>query len=440
MSKILTPNQVLGEIGEAAVRLRFLRIGFQFDVRSRLEAGIDGIAEVMDQGRPLARMIAVQVKSTATGQYASEDGKGFTYLLRSEDLAYWRPSNLPVIVVLYRQSDDTYYWKHVEGGAGPGERRLSFDKSLDVLDASSVNRLAQLTIPKAGFGYYVPPLGGGEDAIVNILPVSLPDEVFVATTPHTPAVAVTRLLEADEEARFDWAIKGGSFWSFSDPRRSSCRHIVDLDQVEAIETSHLAFHEDADERNNFAYLLQRTLGHQTRNDLAWNKERKFYYFRALAEKQSRIFRYQSAKNKAEAEVVNAVKSKVDPNRIDFVRHHGFVPRFDSLYDQWFLAINPTYHFTTNGFLPHSYPQALLAGKKRLDKSASLRGQLIMWHRLLTQDDPKDGDMFAQASEPRIAFAEPPVVSLPTQVPEDAWGSPRKADERGDDEFDLLRFA
>lgn len=51
MAKKITSNQLLGEIGETAVRLRFLNMGFQFDVRSRLEAGIDGIAEVMDQGK-----------------------------------------------------------------------------------------------------------------------------------------------------------------------------------------------------------------------------------------------------------------------------------------------------------------------------------------------------------------------------------------------------
>ena len=60
MLKKLTANQILGEIGENAVKGRFLNMGFQFDGRSRLEAGIDGIAEVMDKGRPLARMIAVQ--------------------------------------------------------------------------------------------------------------------------------------------------------------------------------------------------------------------------------------------------------------------------------------------------------------------------------------------------------------------------------------------
>ena len=94
MSKTITPNQLLGEIGEASVRLRFLNMGFQFDGRSRLEAGIDGIAEVMDKGKPLARMIAVQVKATGSSSYAAEDETSFSYLLRPDDLAYWQGSNL----------------------------------------------------------------------------------------------------------------------------------------------------------------------------------------------------------------------------------------------------------------------------------------------------------------------------------------------------------
>src|SRR4051812_30706713 len=168
MSKLLTPNQIIGEIGENAVRGRFLAMGFQFDGRSRLEAGVDGIAEVMENGRPMARMIAVQVKSTTDARYASETDQGFTYLLRPQDLEYWKGSNLPVIVVFYRRSDDSFYWKEVSRDADVAERRLQIDKALDVLDNSTVNRLAGLTVPKAGFGYYVPALGGGEEALVNI--------------------------------------------------------------------------------------------------------------------------------------------------------------------------------------------------------------------------------------------------------------------------------
>src|SRR5271168_3876596 len=111
MSKTITSSQLLGEIGETAVRLRFLKMGFQFDGRSRLEAGVDGIAEVMDKGKPLARMIAVQVKATESSRYASESDTGFSYLLRSDDLAYWQGSNLPIILVVYRKSDETFFWK-----------------------------------------------------------------------------------------------------------------------------------------------------------------------------------------------------------------------------------------------------------------------------------------------------------------------------------------
>ena len=432
MAKKITSNQLLGEIGEAAVRLRFLNIGFQFDGRSRLEAGVDGIAEVMDKGKPLARMIAVQVKATEAARYSSEDATGFSYLLRPDDLAYWRGSNLPIIIVLYRRSDETYFWKEV-GGALKEERRLQFDKQRDVLDANAIDRLAALTVPKAGFGYYVPPLGGGEEALVNILPVTLPNEIFVSSTPHSAKKATSILLDADELARFDWVIKGGTFWSFSDPRESVCKNIVDIDQVEAIDTKTIAFHEDRDEQNNFAFLLRMALDHQVRGDLNWNKDRKLYYFRALGENKPRSFAYTASKNKASAEVVNVAENKNDKSRVDFVRHHAFVPRFELLYDHWYLVINPTYFFTTNGFIPHSYPAALLAGKKRLDNSASLRGQVIMWHRFLSQSEQEASNLFAKSSsEPRLKFGEPPTLALATRVPEDVWGSQKKPAPDADD--------
>lgn len=438
MPKTITSSQLLGEIGEAAVRLRFLNMGFQFDGRSRLESGVDGIAEVMDRGKPLARMIAVQVKATESSRYSYEDETGFSYPLRPEDLEYWRPSNLPIILVLYRKSDETYFWKEVAVATKGEERGVKFDKERDVLDANAVDRLAALTVPKVGFGYYVPPLGGGEEALINILPLILPKEIFVSTTPHTAKKAASILLDGDEPPRFDWAIKDESFWSFCDPRTSVCKRIVDLDQVEAINTSVLAFHEDRDEQNNFAFLLRKTLDHQVRCDLSWNKDRKLYYFRALGENVPRIFTYEASKKKASTEVVNVAENKADKTQIDFVRHHAFVPRFERLYDQWYLVINPTYFFTINGFIPHSYPAALLAGKKRLDNSASLRGQVVMWHRFLSRTDREEHNLFAEASPPpRLKLGEPPTITLATRVPEDVWGSQKKSAPETDDAQERL---
>jgi hypothetical protein len=428
MSKTITPSQLLGEIGEAAVRLRFLTLGFQFDGRSRLEAGVDGIAEVMDNGKQLARMIAVQVKATETSRYVSENDASFTYLVRPDDLTYWRGSNLPVILVLYRKSDETYFWRQVD--AQPREeRRLAFDKAADVLDKNAVDRLAALTVPKAGFGYYVPPLGGGEEALVNILPITLPTDLYVAPTPHTPKRAAALLLGGDDKPRFDWIIKGETFWPFSDPRENVCRGLVDLDQVESVDTATLAFHEDQDERNTFAHLLRRAFDHQVYKDLGWNKDRKLFYFRAEAENKPRIFAYEASKKRTSTEVVNVFENRTDSSRVEFVRHHAFVPRFERLYDQWYLVINPTYFFTYNGFIPHSYPAGLLAGKKRLDNAASLRGQVIMWHRFLTEGERDAQKLFGEPSVQRaLRFGEPPAIELATRVPEDVWGAQKKAAE------------
>ena len=274
---------------------------------------------------------------------------------------------------------------------------------------------------------------------MNILPIKLPAEVFVSTTTHTVRQANSILLQDDEPARFDWVIKGSAFWSFHDPRTSVCRAIVDIDQVEAIDSAHLAFHDDVDERNTFAYLLRQTLDHQVRSELSWSKDRGLFYFRARAENTTRVFKYESSKKQTEADVVNAVESKREPTTIAFVRHHAFVPRFESFYDEWFLVVEPTYFFTTNGFTPHTYPDALLAGKKRLDKSASLRGQVIMWHRFLASLEPKTGDLFATTTfDPRISFGPSPIVELATRVPDDVWGTHKK--DEAEDEPDLLRLA
>lgn len=429
MAKKITASQIIGEIGESEVRSRFLTLGFQFDGRSGLEAGIDGIAEVMAQGEPMAKMIAVQIKSTASATYQSEDETSFSYLIRPQDLAYWKGSNLPVIVVFYRQSDHSFYWKEVGRSGLQGERRLIIDKQVDVLDNSTVNKLAALTVPKSGLGYFVPPTGGGEDAIVNILPIELPNEMFLASTPYDHSKAIV-VLHDGGAPRFDWVINGGTFWSFHDPRTTSCSDIVDLDQVEAIATSDLAFHEDIDEQNKFSSLLRRTLQHQTQRDLAWSKDGKALYFRAPDRNVSRRFIYEATKKGTGSEVVSVFMDK-DGSRVSFVRHHAFVPRFEILGDEWFLIVTPTYHFTTNGFYPHPFAAPLLSGKKRLDKSAALRGQVIMWHRLLTQGDREAAlqaaDLFgaADAEEPVLKFGHPPLVHLDIRVPEDGWGGGKK---------------
>ena len=95
-------------------------------------------------------------------------------------------------------------------------------------------------------------------------------------------------------------------------------------------------------------------------------------------------------------------------------------------------IEPTYFFTHDGMHPHTAPDALLSGKKRMDNSSAIRGQVIMWHRFLQSIESKATDLFAAPFvEPWLTFGEPPMVQLPTRVPEDVWRTKAKlAGEEG----------
>ena len=110
MSKTVTDNQRNGELGETKVKARVLELGHVFDGRGRLETGIDGTIEFRDPatGRMTGRTVAVQVKTRVDRTYDGETETGFRYLMRPEDVAYWRQSSLPVVLVLLRLSDNSF--------------------------------------------------------------------------------------------------------------------------------------------------------------------------------------------------------------------------------------------------------------------------------------------------------------------------------------------
>ncbi|MCA1411679.1 DUF4365 domain-containing protein [Bradyrhizobium sp. NBAIM20] len=166
MTKTVSDNQLLGELGETAVKKIVLETGFIYEQRGRLEAGVDGLIELRDpkSGAALGKLLGVQVKATAEGKYIRESDKSFEYTLKSKDLGYWRKYNIPVIIVLWRQSDGSAYWQDVSSGLRGDERRLKFDKADDVFDPSCADRLAAITIDRRAPGVHIPPLNFGESA------------------------------------------------------------------------------------------------------------------------------------------------------------------------------------------------------------------------------------------------------------------------------------
>lgn len=423
MTKRITDSQILGEIGETAVKKLVLEMQFIYELRGRLEAGTDGIIELRNphSGTPLGKLLGVQVKSTESSKYIREDDHSFEYLLKPDDLKYWRSSNIPVIIVLWRQSDDSAYWKDVTDCVKGEERRLKFDKNADVFDTRCVDRLGALTIDRNTPGVYLPPLNQGESAIINLLRINLPDEIFLATSPFGSGRDAIPELAKHDNARFDWVIRKRRFVSFFDPRGYATHAIVDRDQVEAVDTKLFAFNDDVDDANDMIDLLRRTVERQTSRHLSYLRKERLFYFRATGINKSCSYRYFANVNETSAKVVSAYANKKNPKGQGYVRHHAARFRFERLADEWFLVVDPTFYFTRDGFQPHRYPEALLAGKKRLERNAAVRGQVMMWQHLLVESGKSEAGLFdSDKPEPILAFETLPLIQLSQAVPESSW--------------------
>jgi hypothetical protein len=326
-----------------------------------------------------------------------------------------------VIIVVWRQSDGSAYWKDVTDCVKGEERRLKFDKDTDVFDARCADRIGALTIDRRTPGVFLPPLNHGEEAIINLLRIKLPHEIFLASSPFGSGRDAIPELVKHANTRFDWVIRKRRFVSFFDPRDYATHAIVDHDQVDAVDTKLLALNDDLDDTNDTIDLLRRTVERQTSGQLSYLRKERLFHFRATEINKSRSYKYFANVNETSAKVVSAYANKKNPKGQGYVRHHGASFRFERLADEWFLIVDPTFYFTKDGFQPHRFPEALLAGKKRLERNAAIRGQVMMWQYLLVESGKSEAGLFdTDKPEPILDFETLPLIQLSQAVPESAW--------------------
>ena len=421
--KKLSNNQLTGQRGELLAADRTLSMGFAFDGRNRLETGVDAFIELRDpqSGQTLAKWLGAQVKTTDSDSYSYEDNAGFEYLLKPDDLAYWRGSNIPLIIILVRLSDASMYWKPVDAGEVSEPRRLRFNKAADRFDKEAADRVAALCIDRNRLGSHVPPMLTGEPLHLTMVRVVLPERVYVGSSLFASGREAAReLVTADPHAPFDWVIHDRRFLSFRNPDGTALTEIVDDGSVEGVETETVAFADDMDEENTFIHLLARTLSVQLENDLVYDREARALYFRPLGPNRPRKFRYRSLVNETSAEVVSVWRGK--EARVGSVRHHAFIPRFQRIGDDWFLSVSPTFVFTRDGYRPHPNASALIAGKKKKEKNGAIRGQFVMWRDLLMRSSAISGGLPFECEDRHAPLRFEPLepIVMPRAVPESAW--------------------
>lgn len=421
--KKLSQGQIIGQRGEHLVADRTLAMGFAYTQADRLETGVDGFLELRDRQtrQTLGKWIGVQVKTTEAGAYVGEDATTFQYLLRAEDLEYWRAANIPVIVVLVRLSDGTMYWKPVDAGSPSEARRLVFDKAADVFDKRAADQIAALCVDRSRLGSYVPPMQSGEPGHLTMVRLLLPERIFVGASLFASGREAAReLVGADPHAPFDWVVRDRRFFSFRDPRGTALSEIVDEGSVESVETETVALPDELDDEYLFIELLGRTLSAQLDKDLSYDRESRALYFRTHDQNSARTYRYRSLVNETSAEVVSLWRRR--DGAVGSVRHHAFIPRFLRIGDEWYLSITPTFVFTYDGFRPHRNASALISGKKKLEKEGAVRGQFVMWRHLVVESGRLKPDLLATGRERAglLRFEPLDALLMPLAVPEETW--------------------
>ena len=162
----------------------------------------------------------------------------------------------------------------------------------------------------------------------------------------------------------------------------------------------LAESEERARKNLFTELLNITLRQQLRDQDVWfHKKERFFFDRPDPELKSRKTSYNSRVHKATRTTFAAFPNK-DGTSVSYYRHSAFFAQFVRFDGRWFLRIEPTYHFTSDGYRQSAIGEAALAGIKRLENNQAVHGQMLMWARVLQkQTDWK-------AKPRKLFFADP----------------------------------
>ena len=253
----------------------------------------------------------------------------------------------------------------------------------------------------------------------------LPDEIFVAESPFKSGREAVRAMHKHSGPHhYDWVIRDRSFWSFRDPTGTSLEEVIDIETLEAVDSESVMLLDDADDQNAVIDLLRRSVEAQLQNELLFDRDSRALFFRAPGPGMRREYRYQSLSNSTSAEVVTLIEKA---GRDAIMRHHAFSPRYQRIGDNWFMSITSTYVFTVDGYRPHPASSTMLAGKKKLEKSNSMRGLFLMWRHFLIESGGEKptslfDDDFPMDCRPKIRFEAIAPLVMSVAVPEAVWGA------------------
>ena len=225
----------------------------------------------------------------------------------------------------------------------------------------------------------------------------------------------------------EFVLTSTSIVSLHDLRNDPWSKVCDVGTTETVEIEEWRDSDNRDVKRNFTQLLNLCLAHRVSPmGMHYSIEAEALYFKAskpvdgIDVLAAHTKSYRSRKVQTSREVFRPYFSKRDSKRVSYYRHVGFRRHFRRIDGKWFLEINPTYLYTTDGHDPHPFREELLSKIRNIEGNNAVAGSVVMFATLL-QDDP----MLFRETYPHLGFGLLERVQLPVGIEDAAW---RKRDE------------
>jgi len=369
---------------------------------STIDVGIDGTVELCDRSTGEALGLILQIQSKATDrEFPSESESSFDFLCDERDLAHWLKGNVPVILVRSRPRTNEAYWVSVKDYFSDpvknATRLVTFDKTKDRLTADVYDRWLGLAAPKT-LGLYSEPSVAQEELFSNLLPVQRwPKKLYVAVTACRDRDEARELLRSHGNRNIEWIIRGDRLYSFHDLRSDEWEPVTNAITVSVQDSAEWAASSSEVVENDFRSLLNLCLIRQLRPNVWYQPSRDLFYFAPRwtetpnGERRPRSYRasYVSMRRAGRRTVFEAFERD---GRTLSCRHMAFEGHFRRLAGEWYLAINPTYYFTSNGEDEHPRADELLSGIKVFEKHRSIAYQLLLWEDRISHEALTDREL------------------------------------------------
>lgn len=437
--KIYSPNIIISERGVNLVQRRVLEMGYIWNV-THVEAGIDGEIEIVTGNNAATNcVIRVQVKAVQK-EFQSNSKDAFSFSCEQRDIDYWLAGNAPNILVICRPTTEEAYWVDLKAyftrPENHGSVTIRFAKTHDVFDTRCAPALRDLAVPRT-LGLYASPQPHKESLLVNLFPIqSFPSHIYSAETQFRFMKELLQKLKEDSQPEVrEWFLNDKRLYTIHDLRTHSLGAHCSRESAQVHEARVWAETNDPVLKKQFVRLLDLCF-----RQLCWskgivfNRKPELYYFKAPKDLADREIGCRNLEKQSTQTVFKCHRNKLELNKIEFCRHHGFERRFYRFAELWYITVTPTYFFSEDGIKPHRSTEVLQANVKRLDRHRAVLSQLLMWSEVLANP----AGMFDRRYT-YLRLGTPLELPLPLGIDDETWrGSKVGEEDEISDVEELLR--